>query len=223
MASIIVILIVTRPRLLLGHCRCLPTRSIRTVSPPLARDPLTGKQGEGSLMRHWQASPARWWTVRAPAAVRRFGHLLWASSALPGSTHDLTTTRTHGIVRPTSWPADAVSRVFTGPLLAARLRSTARGASQGAVPLAERLGPGRRVGSPSGGEELGPITRSDQARWGAAQRSPRRSDPVEKPSGKAGGGLAGWQRTMTGRFLAARPPGDGRNSWPSRARRGPPR
>ncbi len=27
-----------------------------------------------------------------------FGRLLWASPALPGSTHDLTAARTHGIV-----------------------------------------------------------------------------------------------------------------------------
>ncbi|MDQ1033587.1 hypothetical protein QFZ75_000003 [Streptomyces sp. V3I8] len=27
-----------------------------------------------------------------------FGRLLWASPALPGSTHDLTAARTHGII-----------------------------------------------------------------------------------------------------------------------------
>ncbi|MFI8916096.1 hypothetical protein ACIGW4_31370 [Streptomyces sp. NPDC053513] len=52
-------------------------------------------------LRGRQASPARWWTERAPAAVCGFSHLLWASPALPGSTRDLTTTRTHGIVPPT--------------------------------------------------------------------------------------------------------------------------
>jgi hypothetical protein len=55
--------------------------------------PIPGGRPEAPLLRQAQA-PRR----QHAGHRRRCRHLVWASAVLPGSTHDLTAARTHGII-----------------------------------------------------------------------------------------------------------------------------
>lgn len=120
-----------------------------------------------------------------------FGRLLWASPALPGSTHDLTAARQHEIIEALTKASSDVGQTRLTKASADPLRTVSRVAPKAVEalpqhhpcqdPLPRRAGHGRSEGSASPAEAPLQHQPHPSDRPGRPRPSPRVSVRLEKP------------------------------------------